>query len=191
MKEFMKRYIKTIVIGLVLLVVFIFTGYQFYKQARTASDRIMAEQIEQLITIFKKIDASCSIANITHDRSYIDFLTVKSFSGSEVGCLNLAYPEQWKGPYLPVNYTMQGKLYEIIKTHEGYYVVPGEGVQLSNGKIIGKDIIFAKKTDVESYVNNTVGLEWNGKPLAVKIPLRGKGPAESLLLNQTAVQEQD
>lgn len=184
----MNKRLKTTVVGLIVITLFVGMMYHFYKQARTASDRIMAEQIEQLVTIFKKIDADCRINAITHEHGYIDFLTVRSFAGSEVGCLNLSYPEQWKGPYIPVNYTMQGKLYEIIKTHEGYYIVPGKGVQLSNGKIIGKDIIFTPKTDIESYVNNTVGLEWNGKPLAIKLPVQLQEPVGSLLLQNALVQ---
>ena len=69
------------------------------------------------------------------------FLTnpVKSFEGSEVGSLNLAYPKKWQGPYLGDNPTFQGKAYQIIRTKNGYFVTPGDGIMLPNGLVIGRD----------------------------------------------------
>lgn len=161
-----------VIVGVVLLAAFGYSFYRFYRNAQQATNRIAAEQVKTLVKILRKIDDTCGIVSITRDRSVIDFLTVKSFVGSEVGPLNLMEPKKWAGAYLDANYAIQGKLYEIIRTKEGYYVVPGEGVKLSSGKVIGKDIIFTYDTDIEAYVNDAGGLEVNGYPLAVRLHLR-------------------
>lgn len=161
-----------VIVGVVLLAAFGYSFYRFYRSAQQATDRIAAEQVKTLVKILRKIDDTCGIVDITRDRSVIDFLTVKSFVGSEVGSLNLMEPSKWAGAYLNVNYAIQGKPYEIIRTKDGYFVVPGEGVKLSSGKVIGKDIVFTYDTDVEAYVNDAGGLEVNGYPLAVRLHLR-------------------
>lgn len=172
----MKKHMKTILTmtsgGLLLAGFAGFSIYYYYKQAAEVTDYLITHQIAELAQVLQKIDDDVEIQNIKHARSYIDFLNIGSFTGSEVGPLNVAYPQRWKGPYMQDNPTMQGKLYEIIKTHEGYYIVPGEGVQLENGKIIGKDIIFTYETDMESLVNDTVGLEYKRKPLIAPLTLK-------------------
>lgn len=192
MKDKVRRYAKATLIGIAIFGVFGFTIYQFYKQAWISTDRIMAEHIEQLSSIFKSIDETAGIASISHDRNYIDFLNVRSFSGSEVGSLNLVRPAQWKGPYLMSNLTMQGKLYEIVKTKEGYYIVPGDGVRLSNKKVIGKDIKFTADSDIEAFVNNKVGLEFDGRPLAVRLHLKSLGIVKQQeVFNQPGFQQEE
>jgi hypothetical protein len=169
-----KNYFGMAVIAVIIVcAVFGFTIYQFYKQSRMVTNRLIAEHITELAAVFKKIDEECNILHILHDRSYIDFLNVRSFSGSEVGSLNLVHPEKWKGPYLQDNPTIQGKLFEIIKTSSGYYIVPGTGVQLTNGKVIGKDIVFTAKTNISSLSCKKFGLEYQGKPLVAQLlPLK-------------------
>lgn len=192
MKERIRRYAKAIIIGIVIFTVFGLTIYQFYKQAWVSTDRIMADHIEQLVGILKSIDETAGIGTINHERNYIDFLNVRSFSGSEVGALNLIRPGQWKGPYLVTNLTMQGKLYEIVKTKEGYYIVPGEGVKLSNKKVIGKDIKFTFDSDIEAFVNNKVGLEFDGRPLAARLPLKTLGlVTQQDVFNQPGFQQDE
>ena len=175
-----QKIFRTILIAVAVGAVFVFTIYQYYRQAGLVADRMIADHVTELSKILHKIDTTCAIEAIMHERNYIDFLTVKSFVGSEVGSLNLKYPNRWQGPYLNNNYTMQGKLYEIIKTKEGYYIVPGQGVELSNHKVIGKDIIFSQ-TDIESLVNNPIGLEYYGRPLAVRLNLQIDPLAPDLL----------
>lgn len=164
-----------LIVGLVLFVAFGYSLYRFYRSAQFATNRIIAEQVKTLVHILKKIDDTCGIVAITRDRSVIDFLNVKSFAGSEIGPLNLMEPKKWAGPYLETNYAIQGKLYEIIRTKEGYFVVPGEGVKLSSGKVIGKDIVFTYDTDVEAYVNDAGGLEYDGNPMAMRLHLKKEG----------------
>ena len=135
----------------------------------TTTDVMIAEHIEQLSAIFKRIDKECSIIDFEHQRNYIDFLTVIAFEGSEVGPMNVRYPKKWQGPYLKDNPTMQTKYYEIVKTQKGYFIVPGQGVTLSNGKVIGKDIIFDGNADIAKMLETEDVLVFHGRPLAAPL----------------------
>lgn len=140
----------------------------FWRQTNIYKNKIIAEHIGVLSEIFKKINEQCGIINFGYQQNYIDFLNVESFVGSQIGSMNLKYPQHWQGPYLKENPTMQEKYYEIIYTYKGYFIVPGQGVQLTDGKIIGKDIIFSKDTDIEALIKSEV-LRDKEKNLAVKL----------------------
>jgi len=172
MKKYVLKYRATIIVGIVLFALLVFTMYQFYGGAKNAAERVMANDIDQVVKILEQIDATCEIVNIVRDDAAIDFLQVQAFAGSQIGALQLKYPEKWKGPYLQRNLMVQGIPYELIQTREGFYVIPGKGVRLSNGKIVGKDIIFTRETDVELYLNAIWGLEVDGEPLARKLNLK-------------------
>jgi hypothetical protein len=45
-------------------------------------------------------------------------------------------------------------------------------VKLTNGKIMGKDIVLNASTELEPYLTPLEGLEFEGRPLAAKLPLR-------------------
>ena len=91
---------------------------------------IINEDLARLSRVFDQIDKTCNILNISCNRCVIDFLTVKNFITSEVGCLNLAFPERWEGPYLGTNPRFQEKHYELVSVDEGLFIVPGDTVKL-------------------------------------------------------------
>ena len=191
MKRVARHRVRTIAIGALFIALLGFMFYRFYWQARVSVNTVMAGHIEQLVTIFTEIDTKCGISEIKNDRNYIDFLTVKEFAGSQVGPLNLIASDKWAGPYVQENLTMQGKFYEIVKTHDGYFIVPGSGVKLGNGKVIGQDIVFDVTSDIESMTNNTVGLESNGKPLAVRIHLQNSAASRAVEAQENMIFERD
>ncbi|HBL98561.1 TPA: hypothetical protein DDZ86_02865 [Candidatus Dependentiae bacterium] len=143
--------------------------HRFSRDSKLFTNQVLADQIELLADIFKKIDAKCKIIDFEHEKNFVDFLTVKSFVGSEVGSMNLTYPQEWEGPYMNDNVTVQEKLYVIVESNQGYYVAPGDGVKLANGKIIGKDIILDKHTDFEKLTKDLESLSYNDRPLARRI----------------------
>ncbi len=148
---------------------FLITWYQFSREARVMINQTIVEDVQRLKKIFDTIHKECGIIDFDHEKNYIDFLTVKSFVGSQVGAMNLSNPEQWHGPYAQENLTVQAKLYEIVRTKHGYYIVPGNGVKLANGKIVGKDIVINQQTDIDSLVNDSEGLEFEGKALVAPV----------------------
>lgn len=153
------------------LILITLTVYRFFYQARVDTDLLIAQDVKRLATILEAIDEKCKIINFDYQKNWIDFLHIKKdgFIGSELGSMNLAYPSSWQGPYLQDNPTMQKIAYQVVKTKKGYFVVPGEGVRLGNGKVIGKDIIFDENADIAKMTTQEGVLLFKGQRLAVPL----------------------
>jgi len=170
----------SISIGLFLSVLFIITFIAYWDQARLFPEQIMTNDIAQLASIFNKINDTCGILDFQSEHAEIDFLNVIAFKGSEVGPMNLKFPEKWEGPYLKDNPTIQEKHYQIVHTKKGYFIVPGADVVLPNGKVMGKDIIINKNTDITDLIKDKSLVDSTGKPLA--LPINTLNVAPSILL---------
>lgn len=160
----------TIGIGLFLLVLFIITFVAYWQQVRLFPEQVMSNDINQLAMIFNKINDTCGILDFQSEHTEVDFLNVIAFKGSEVGAMNLKLPSNWEGPYVRDNPTIQEKHYQIVKTKKGYFIFPGNGVVLTNGLIIGKDIVVDKNTDITELIRDKSLVDSAGKPLALPIP---------------------
>ena len=171
--------IASILIVAVLLILVLISSITYWFQAKGATDIVIANHIMQLHAVFKKINDDAGIVDFDHQKNYIDFLNVKSFAGSEVGSMNLAYPDKWQGPYLKENPTVQEKNYQVVRTKKGFFIVPGDGVKLSNGKIIGKDIIMDENADIPAMIADQKMLNFKGKPLAAAVPMSKVGKSTS------------
>lgn len=152
-----------------LLLLTAFFIYKIFYNRPYALASTTSEDIVRIERILKQIDVDCNILNIRHDRAFIDFLTVEKFAGSMVGCLNLVYPSRWKGPYLKMNPSIQGKLYEIVRGSDGYFVVPGNGVVLPNGFVVGKGVVFSVNTPIAPMLKPGGKLFYQGMPLGVQL----------------------
>jgi len=171
MELYHKRSLVILISSALLTGLFFLTWYQFTKEARVIINQVIVADITQLKAIFDRIDTECGILGFDHEKNYIDFLTVKSFVSSEIGAMNLIAPEKWQGPYVQDNPNIQSKKYEIVLTKKGYYIVPGTGVQLSNGKVMGKDIIITSATDIDTLVAQEEGLNYQSKALIAPITM--------------------
>lgn len=164
--------------------------FMWWQQTSVWQDAVIDEHIRTLQGVFKRIDDDCHIIGFEHKKNYIDFLNVVTFVGSGVGSMNVTHPEKWRGPYLRENPTMQEQLYKIVRTKKGYYIVPGDGVELSNGKVIGKDIIFDEHSDIEAMLQDELALKFKDYALAAPLPLEKVKllkPKEELVLEDTGV----
>ena len=161
-------------LGILFLLLFGATLYYFWGQARRAVNETITEQLSQLVATFGRIDDQCKILGFDLEKTPINFLNVKNFAGSEVGSMNLARPDKWQGPYLETNPTVEGKYYYILKTKKAYYIVPGDGVHLEDGKVLGKDIIITSQTDIEGLMKREESLTYKGHPLIVPLTLEQK-----------------
>lgn len=133
---------------------------------------IIKSDLTEINKILTNIDKNCNILSFGLDNVPVDFLNIKSFSGSTVGCLNLAYPAKWSGPYMDRNPTLQGKLYEICKTKDGLYILPGHGVKLPNGFICGKNFVINTTTSINELIKEGGPLNYKGEILAIKITFK-------------------
>jgi hypothetical protein len=183
MNKKLKSFILPALTGTLLLSLFIFTIWILLHYSGFYVDKLIADDVKNLQTIFKKIDKSCGILGFEHDKNHVDFLNVVKFVGSEIGSMNLAHPEKWEGPYLQDNPTIQQKPYQIVKTRKGYYITPGDGVKLGNGKVVGKNIVMDYKSDIDSMVKDPEQLLSGGNPLAERIEMQYKleNPLEPLM----------
>lgn len=142
-------------------------------QSRVITDRAIVDDVARLAQIFKRIDERCKIMGFDRQKNPIDFLTVEKFVGSEIGSMNLMRPQDWEGPYAADNPAVQGRVYDVVRTGKGYFIVPGDGVRLNNGKIVGKDLILDEQADVEQLATDPQALQFEGRPMAAKIMTSG------------------
>jgi hypothetical protein len=170
----------SIVVCCILVALFIGTLHRFRRQARQETNTRIAHDVETLRAFFRRIDESCTIVGFNLEKTPINFLTVQSFVGPEVGSMRLAYPHNWQGPYVQSNITLQGKYYAVLATQQGYYIVPGDGVRLSDGRVIGKDVHITSTTPLDSLIGCQGSLIHQGIPLVAHIPL--KNTATSLIV---------
>jgi len=164
--------IFTIIIIAVLVGISVFS---FKKLLKSDTGSYIAQDVAQLATIFAKIDATAGILGFDHQKNEINFLNIKKdgFVGSEVGSMNLIDPKKWDGPYFTEVPKIQEEDYIVVRTKKGYFITPGDGVKLPNGKIIGKDIILDENADIELMMHDDQALSYRGQPLAAQITISG------------------
>lgn len=150
-----------------------------------STDGLIVQDVQKLQQIFQEIDKDCKIIGFEHTKNHIDFLTVKEFVGSQVGSMNLTYPRNWKGPYLQRTPAVNEQQYIILKTSKGHYIVPGDGVALANGTMIGKDFVLDQNSDVDSLLQRNDRLKSSQGALAAKIEI-GVKPMQKVLQNRLA-----
>lgn len=189
LKVFFKKYFLIISTGFLGIIVFFFMMRIFYTRPYIVSS-IIEDDVKMITLALEKIDNECNILSVEDDHNEIDFLNIKSFSGSKVGPLSLAYPKKWRGPYLSINPTIQDQSYEIVRAQDGFYVIPGQGVRLPNGFVIGKDFSVNKSVNVENLLRDGGPLRYEGKRFASKL-MFVIGDWDPWLLKKNTVQEVD
>lgn len=160
---------------------FYFSFFSTFYRSKQITGILIADNIERLAGIFKEINDTCGIINFDLKKNPINFLNVEKFASSEVGPMNLAHPEKWHGPYLPDNPTIHDKEFQIIYTKKGYFVTPGDGLTLPNGKVIGKDFVLDENSDIPMMMLNKKELLFEGKALAAPIATMSSHSEKSLL----------
>lgn len=154
--------------------IILFVGVTFIDTIyRTKDDAgmMIATEVVRLRDIFHRIHKTCVIIDFDSQKNTINFLNVVKFVGSEVGPMNLVYPDKWEGPYLKDNPTLYQIEYQVVSTKKGYYVTPGDGVELPNKKIVGKDIILDQKANIDAMMTNPEELMYKDRPLAARLEL--------------------
>lgn len=150
---------------------FLATISVYWRYGMHSTDSIIRQDVVMLQKIFKKIHNDCTIEGFAHIKNNIDFLTVKEFVGAEVGSMRLGFPRHWHGPYLTDNPTMQQHVYQILHNKAGYFIVPSDGVVLSNGKTIGVDFVLDENSDIDEMLQNPEQLKSSSGALVVQIPV--------------------
>lgn len=157
-------------IFLSLLIIFFVLRIFHNKPYFTSS--IIRSDLKKIVYVLELIDRDCNVLGIENEKNDVNFLNISKFSGSEIGGLNLDHPEKWNGPYVMNNPTFKGRFYQIVKTREGNFVVPGDGVKLPNGLKIGKDFKITYDSSIPKMMEKGKQLNYKGQFLA--IPLKFK-----------------
>ncbi|MCF7899375.1 hypothetical protein K9L05_01870 [Candidatus Babeliales bacterium] len=171
MKKNFKRYFPIISVAIFVLVIGVFV-FQFIYHKPYYVSGVISEDLISIYNALKKIDTECDILNIANNDVTIDFLTVEKFIGSQVGGLNLAHPERWKGPYLKEDPTLFGIYYRLLKSKDGYFIVPGNGAKLPNGYKIGKDFNLNKNSFISKIMDKEGQLNYKGYKFAKKLEFK-------------------
>ncbi len=166
-----KKYFTVFSATLLSLLALLFVFKMYYSKPYFVASLIQAD-LCRLEEILHKIDNTSEILALQNDHEPIDFLTVKSFVGSMVGGINLAHPQKWAGPYLEQNPSIQGKFYELVRAKDGYFVVPGQGVMLPHGAVMGKDVVITRNTMLGNVMKPEGYLSYRGIKLAVKVSFK-------------------
>lgn len=167
----MKKYfpaISTIILATLMIIFFvkIIVDKPYHLVA------VIKNDLKEIEKVLNEIDKNCNILSFNNDNIPVDFLNIKTFSGSTVGCMNLAYPAKWTGPFMRRNPTFQGKFYEICKTKDGLFIVPGHGVKLPNGLIRDKHFVINTTTSMNDIIKVGGPLNYKGEILAIKITFK-------------------
>ena len=153
-KGFIKDQYIPLLSGAVFFGLFALSGIGLYFKSKRNTGLIIADDVARVVALLTTIHDTCRIIDFDYQQNRINFLNVGTFSGSEVGSMNLAYPQKWEGPYLNDNPTMQEQEYLVVKTNKGYFVTPGNGVRLPSGKVIGTDIILDETKDIQHLIES-------------------------------------
>lgn len=165
------------VLAVTLFCVFIIVAiFNTFVSTKNYEGEIMHKDVARIVEALLQIERDCKIISLEAQKNSINFLNVKSFAGSQVGPINLKHPDRWQGPYLDVNPSMQSIEYVLIRTQKGYFVVPGEGVKLPNGKIIGKDIKIDENADIAAMIKDEKLLLYKGQALAAPLFIKKRDP---------------
>ena len=143
----------------------------FYSKPRFIAT-VIQKDLNAINKTLETIDQECNILSLAGKRTILDFFTVKKFYGSVIGGINLAYPKKWHGPYLQTNPTLNQKFYELVKAKDGIFIVPGKGVHLPNGYIVGKDFSITPDTNITQMLAPRGYLAYKGFPLARRITFK-------------------
>ncbi|MFA5075068.1 MAG: hypothetical protein WC436_03095 [Candidatus Babeliales bacterium] len=171
MRKRLKKYFPIFSIVLFVLIIGIFVFQGFYNKPYYISG-VISDDLISIYDALKKIDADCDILNIAGDDVFIDFLTVEKFIGSEVGGINLAYPARWKGPYLKEDPKLFGVFYRLLKTKDGFFIVPGNGAKLPNGLKVGKNFNINKDSFILKMIDKKGQLNYRGYQFAKKLEFK-------------------
>lgn len=171
MKKAVKDFLIPIVAASVFLLLLVVSFADLLYESKVDVGMSIAQDVAILRDVFHRIHRDCTIIDFDNQKNSINFLTVAQFVGSEVGPMNLVYPKKWKGPYVKENPTMQKVAYQVVVTNKGFFVTPGDGVKLPNGKIVGKDIVLDKNADIPALMRDPQALLFKDRPLAAQLVL--------------------
>ncbi len=164
------RWYPVISIGIIIALIG-FSIITFRQRKNRDTGTLLAQDIQYLADVFKDINSTAGIAGFDFAKNEINFLNIKKngFVGSEVGSMNLVDPQKWQGPYIRPISQLQEQNYMIVRTKDGYFITPRDGVTLPNGKVIGTDVVLDENTNIIQLMQPDGPLWHEGNALAAPV----------------------
>lgn len=169
-----------------MLIISLFKVY-YNKPYFTAS--LIGNDVKIVHDALHSIDKRCNILRFNNRRVILDFFTVSSFDGSVIGGVSLAYPKKWTKAVLHRNPIIQQKFYEVVRAQDGFFVVPGEGVTLPTGLVMGKDVVIKRQTQVGPMIRPDGKLFFKGIKLAKRLQFKIGDWDPVIQLNQETIED--
>jgi hypothetical protein len=163
-----KKYFPIVSVTVLSLMVVFFVLRVLHKKPYFVAG-VIAQDLKRIVVALEEIDRHCNILSLAHTKNHVDFLQVEKFKSSEIGSLNLAHPQNWRGPYLDDVPEFQGNPYQIVQVKDGIFILPADGSHLPNGIIIDKDFKISKDLVMSDMLKKDGKLNHRGVPLAAKI----------------------
>lgn len=145
--------------------------------------RLIQGDLNQIAHATYLMDHDCGLQELRTGRHPIKLLTQKTPPESVI---ELSHPENWRGPYLHKVLTLQGKPYELLKTKNGLYVVPGNGVKLPSGAVIGDTFSWCANTDMNALSQSGGILFYQSAPLVRRVDYQGRATVVAVALPEPA-----
>lgn len=140
--------------------------------------RLIQGDLNRIAQAVHALDRDCGIKNMRTGRYPLMPLTQYAWPSGQLHGMSVARPENWRGPYLPKVIALQGKPYELLKTNSSLYVVPGNGVTLPSGAIIGDTFSWCANTDVNALSQSGGILFYQSAPLVRQVEYGAPTPVK-------------
>jgi len=157
---------------------FLFMNYPSLKT------RLVRRDMQRIVRALYQVDRYCHIETVTPGLHPLNFLTLPRPTERDFCGIELEFPKQWTGPYFSEVPVLDNTPYQLLKTEKGLFLVPGNGVRLPNGNVIGIDIVWHYTTEVAALAQQGGALWYDGIPLARHIPyghyIKPRNPEEKI-----------
>jgi hypothetical protein len=132
---------------------------------------VVRSQVRLLGKALQKAHNDVRFMQILPGKHSLDFLVASRFECDSNAGIGVERKNAWKGPYLNRIPTIQGHPYVLLKTSKGLFVVPGDGVELPSGIVIGNGISWSDKMDIKALMSDGNMLTIGKYPLAAEVTL--------------------
>jgi len=152
-------------VSLVSIVLLIVCTAHFVGQSSEWNAGTVRADLSHLEEALKNFDGDCGIQEVLSGGHSLLFLTQTARPTDAFAAFKLANENTWRGPYIHKVPVAQGYPYMLLKTNKGLFIVPGEGVRLPKGSILGKEFFLTAESNLKALSAAGGILSHNGEPL--------------------------
>ena len=154
--------------SIILIALITLCTMHFVVRAPQWQVSVVQTDLHRIASALRALDTDCYITDMRVGLHPVSVLTRRSLADGPF-YIELKESKNWKGPYLKNSPTLQDKPYQLLKTNKSLFVVPGEGVELPSGLVVGTDIEWHADTDVTALTRSGGSLFYKSGPVALEV----------------------